>query len=105
MEYFNKTKNDCLLKEIIKYQADIDILDVNGWTPLHKACEYENSGELVRFLLRNNANMFKFSNKKNFPIHIAALNDNVEAIESMLEFAGEQKDYLLEVFFFKFRIV
>ena len=77
-----------ILREILKFKADINITDANGWTPLHKACELGNI-EIVQFLLRNGADIFKFSNKKYYPIHIAALNNHPGVISSLIDFCDK----------------
>eukprot|EP00825_Cyclidium_porcatum_P019598 TRINITY_DN2230_c0_g1_i3.p1 TRINITY_DN2230_c0_g1~~TRINITY_DN2230_c0_g1_i3.p1 ORF type:complete len:744 (-),score=143.38 TRINITY_DN2230_c0_g1_i3:71-2302(-) len=84
IENYHKTHNDESLKYIISCNADIDISDSNGWTPLHYACE---KGEInvVKLLIQNKTNIHKFSNKGYQPIHIAALNDQAEIIEELIK--------------------
>ena len=68
----------------------MNVHDSNGWTPLHHACETGDKN-IVKILLDNNVDLFKFSNKGYFPIHIAALNNNYEIIQILLTYANENQ--------------
>jgi len=60
------------LKSIFKNNADIDIIDLNGWTALHNAAF---NGDINSLNLHKNAGAFlsAFSNQFKTPLHLAAL--------------------------------
>lgn len=74
IEYTAKTQDDSILKTIIKCGANLNIVDANGWTPLHHACE---KGDLkaIEILIKEDVNVNVFSNKGYYPVHIAAMNN------------------------------
>ena len=68
----------------------MNLYDSNGWTALHHACETGDK-TIVKILLENEADLFKFSNKGYFPIHIAALNNHYEIIQILLNYINENQ--------------
>ncbi len=78
------------MKTIIKCDADVNLYDSNGWTPLHHACETGDK-TIVKILLDNQADLFKFSNKGYYPTHIAALNNHYELIQMLINHANENQ--------------
>lgn len=84
------------MKTIIECDANINLYDSNGWTPLHHACE-TGDGNIVKILLDNQADLFKFSNKGYYPIHIASLNNHYEIVKMLINNAHENnKNSILE---------
>jgi ankyrin repeat protein len=72
------------LLSILKSNADANITDSNGWSPLHHAAF---NGDLlsVNILKENGANINAFSNQFKTPLHFAALNNHPAIIASLLE--------------------
>lgn len=55
---------------------------------MHHACE-SGDQNIVRMLLENRADPFKFSNKGYYPIHIAAINNHYEIIQLLINHSSE----------------
>lgn len=79
-----------MLESIFKQNANVDIIDSNGWTALHHAA---HNGDLqsVRQLLEAQANVNAFSNQFKTSLHLAALNNHEEVSECLLQ-AGAALD-------------
>ena len=80
-----------MLKHVLKCGADVNIMDSNGWTPLHSACQYGDL-EIVKILVEDNANINKFSNTGYYPVHIAALNNHDKVIEYLCNKGKHKKN-------------
>ncbi|MBP7496217.1 MAG: ankyrin repeat domain-containing protein [Bacteroidales bacterium] len=76
--YSNKKKSLKLAKLLLELGADINY-EIEGWNALWEACLSKNI-ELVKFLLKNNANPNPVS---------------VDEFESLLDFAQNEEDYCL----------
>lgn len=72
------------LDTIFNQNADINILDSNGWTALHHA---SHRGDLVSVntLIRYGANLNAISNQFKTPLHLASLNNHFEVVQALLE--------------------
>ena len=79
IDYTVKAKDDSMLKTIIKCGADLNIVDANGWTALHHACE-KGDIKVIEILISENVIVNAYSNKGYYPIHIAALNNHPSII-------------------------
>lgn len=84
-----------MLSQVIKNNADIDIQDSNGWTVLHHSC-YNGDYKSTQVLITNKANLYKRTNKKYLPIHLATINDHAQIIELLVE-SDVRKDNQLNV--------
>ena len=71
------------LEAIFRSNADIDIIDSNGWTALHHAA-YNGDIKSVNLLKNNGANINAFSNQFKTPLHFAALNNHPDVVASLL---------------------
>lgn len=62
IQFVNTSKDDTILKSVIKCNANLNISDSNGWTSLHHACK---NGDLpsVEYLIQNKANISLSSSK------------------------------------------
>ena len=80
----HKPLKEKTLASIKKQNADINIIDSNGWTALHHAA---NSGDLtsVNKLIEYKANVNAFSNQFKTPLHFAALNNHDKVVDSLLK--------------------
>ncbi|EGR33877.1 hypothetical protein IMG5_033560 [Ichthyophthirius multifiliis] len=78
------TKDDTILKNVVKCDADINITDSNGWTSLHHASK---NGDLatVQYLISEKSDINKFSNKGYQPIHIAAMYNHPDVLQFLLD--------------------
>lgn len=76
-----------MLNQVLEMEADVNVTDTNGWTPLHHAAQY---GELeaITSLIKRGASVHIFSNKGYFPIHVAALNNQSKAIKLLVEYGA-----------------
>lgn len=84
-----------MIDTIHKCNADMNIVDANGWTALHHAA---HNGDLasVNQLISVKADINAVSNQFKTPLHFAALNNHRDVVESLIK-AGcnlEPKDEL-----------
>lgn len=71
------------LRAIIDQDADLNIVDNNGWTPLHHAAyigDYESAVELIS----HGAKVNSYSNSMKTPLHFAALNNHADVINLLV---------------------
>jgi ankyrin repeat protein len=63
-----------MLDKVLEMEADVNVIDTNGWSPVHHAAYY---GELdaIKILLSRGASLDIFSNKGYYAIHVAASNN------------------------------
>lgn len=80
----SKADKNSALTAIIDCNADLDILDSNGWTALIHAC-YTGDLESAKTLLQNGAKVNAFSNQQKQALHFAALKDSVPCIRLLLQ--------------------
>ena len=73
-----------MLDSIIKSNADINIIDSNGWTALHHAA-FNGDLTSVQKLKEEGANIYAFSNQFNTPLHLAALKNRYKVVEYLIE--------------------
>jgi len=73
-----------MLESIFSQNADINIIDSNGWTALHHAA-YNGDLNSVNLLKKAGANINAFSNQFKTPLHFAALMEHVDVVASLLE--------------------
>lgn len=75
--------------------ADINIIDSNGWTALHHAA-YHGDIKSVDQLIEAGANFNAFSNQFKTPLHFAAMNNHDSVVASLLRVGAnkEAKDEL-----------
>lgn len=71
------------LESIFKQNADVNIVDSNGWTALHHAA-YLGDLKSVEQLLQGGANINAFSNQFKTPLHFAALNNHPLVLKTLL---------------------
>ena len=71
------------LEQIFKCNADINMIDANGWTALHHAA-YTGDLPSVELLTGAGANVNAVSNQYKTPLHFAALNNHEEVLAALL---------------------
>ena len=69
-----------------KHGAVVDVLDLDGCTPLHVTAEILQSVDIMRWLLKHGANASTQTHNGRTPLHRAALNANLEAVQVLLEY-------------------
>ena len=69
-----------------KHGAVVDVRDRNGWTPLHLTAGIPQSVDIMRWLLKHNADASTQTNNRRTPLHRAAYNANLEAVQVLLEY-------------------
>jgi ankyrin repeat protein len=67
-----------------KHGAVLDVLDIDGWTPLHAAGR-SGSVDIMRWLLNHGANARAQSDMRRTPLHQAAFTVELGAVEVLLE--------------------
>ncbi|CAD8132274.1 unnamed protein product [Paramecium pentaurelia] len=84
IEQTHKSSNKTMLNKVLEMDADVNVIDTNGWTPLHHAAFY---GELwaISTLIERGAYQQISSNKGYYPIHVAALNNQAMAVQLLIE--------------------
>lgn len=65
------------LKELLKYSADVNIKDDEGFTPLMRACMNNNNG-IAKILIRNNASIWLLNNFGESALLLSSKLDNIE---------------------------
>ncbi|XP_035896870.1 tyrosine-protein kinase Shark isoform X1 [Anopheles stephensi] len=77
--------DDKILLKLIERGANINSRDAKGNTPLHYACARRNGLEMVRMLIKASANLQARNSETGWvPLHEAADNGNVDAIQELL---------------------
>ncbi|CAD8166775.1 unnamed protein product [Paramecium pentaurelia] len=71
-----------------QFYIDINIRDLDDWTPLHFACQ-QNNTEIVQLLLHQQANPRLFSLDMKSPLHIAAMKNNSTICELLINFGAD----------------
>ena len=74
-----KAENVETIKTILEYDANINLIDYNGWTALHHAA-FKGDYEACVELIRNDANVNAYSTLIKTPIHLAANYNHPEII-------------------------
>jgi ankyrin repeat protein len=72
------------IKTLLDYEADVNLIDYNGWTALHHAAfkgDFEASVELIK----NGANVNAYSTMMKTPLHLAAFYNHPEIINLLVE--------------------
>ena len=77
-----KEKHDTL-QPIFDQNADVNIIDSNGWTALHHAA-YNGDLQSVNQLRDAQAEINSFSNQFKTPLHFAAMNNFDKIVDSLL---------------------
>ena len=80
--------NLAIVKELLNYGADVDILNDDEEVPLHMACK-EGFVEIVKEILRRNHDRAKElveaqDNTKNTPMHFAVESGDLETVKVLL---------------------
>lgn len=84
------TNNVSLLRKMVDFGADINVLDWNGNTPLHVAIQ-NNHNDCVSALLsktstadqRNNIDLSVFNDSGLTPLHLAAMKNNLNVVKML----------------------
>jgi len=80
----NKTN---ALGAIIQCNANLDILDSNGWTALHHA-SYNGDLDSAKLLIEKGAKVRAFSNQERTALHFAAMKNHNQLIRLLYENKG-----------------
>ena len=68
-------QNIVTIRTLLDYNADINIMDYNGWTALHHAA-FKGDLNACAELIQNRANVNAFSTSMKTPIHLAAYHNH-----------------------------
>ena len=95
LHYASRFGRSDLVKELLKYNVSIDVLNKDGETALHTASEKGNA-EIVAQLLANGANVRLYAehdNKKNEKaLHIASRYGHIEVLKEVLKYDTDIDD-------------
>lgn len=84
---------NCIIKSDKNIVENIEIVDAFGWSPLYWAAAKNNTsilGSLLQAILRYRASVdIEDMLIGRSPLHIAATNDNVEAVELLINYGAE----------------
>lgn len=77
-------ENTTTIRTLLDYNADINLMDYNGWTALHHA---SFKGDLIAWaeLIQNGANVNAFSTSMKTPLHLAAYYNHPEIIHLLAQ--------------------
>jgi ankyrin repeat protein len=59
---------------------DLNIVDKNGWTPLHHAAR-NNALNSIEFLLDNGVDDIRLNKQQEAPIHVAIIHNQLKALK------------------------
>ncbi|KAG5038312.1 putative protein S-acyltransferase 23 [Glycine max] len=79
---------------VVKYHADFDVPDNDGWSPLHWAA-YKGFADTIRLLLFRDASQGRQDKDGCTPLHWAALRGNAEAC-TVLVHAGTKEELMVK---------
>ncbi|KAM6581861.1 hypothetical protein CsatA_005635 [Cannabis sativa] len=99
IEKRNKIKGDSMIEKVLEVYGN-DILegqDEHGWTPLHYAAHLNEFGLVNKFLSKHSLICCIQDNEGMSPLHIAAKNVSVEALESLKEGSGSYRYKMFEL--------
>lgn len=71
------------IKTLLDYDADINLIDYNGWTALHHAA-FKGDFEACVELCENGANVNAYSTSMKTPLHLAAYHNHPEIIHLLV---------------------
>lgn len=71
------------IKTLMDYEADVNLIDYNGWTALHHAA-FKGDVESCRELIENGANVNAYSTSMKTPLHLAAFHNHPEIIHLLV---------------------
>ncbi|CAD8164851.1 unnamed protein product [Paramecium pentaurelia] len=71
-----------------QFYIDLNIRDLDDWTPLHFACQQSNT-EIVQLLLHQQANPKLLSLDGKSPLHIAAMRNHSTICELLINFGAD----------------
>ncbi|XP_065081217.1 ankyrin repeat domain-containing protein 49 [Ochlerotatus camptorhynchus] len=78
-----------VLEEVIgKKPSIVNVIDSDGYTPLHKAC-YNNNVEMAKLLLRHGANLEARTELGWTPLHSACKWNNAECVALLLQHGAD----------------
>lgn len=72
------------VRTLLEYDANVDAVTLEGWTPLHKAAYYGNT-QCVRELVSGGCNLKSVTNKSFTAIHLAAMTDRAVCMEALCD--------------------
>lgn len=76
--------NISTIRTILDYNADVNMIDYNGWTALHHAA-FKGDFEACAELIRNGANVNAYSTSIKTPLHLAANYNHPEIIHLLAQ--------------------
>ena len=88
LHFAAKRGNILAVQSLIAHKAGINVADNLGFSPLYYATR-ERKLEVIRYLLENGAAITK-ANKPFTPLHVAAFNGDLAAIECMFQIKGTE---------------
>ena len=74
-----------VVKELLKYVADIDVVDSNGQASAHLAA-YHGEAECLKVLIANGSSMALEDKQGRSPAHLAAIKNHPVALRYMYEY-------------------
>lgn len=72
-----------VMKTLLDYEADVNLEDYNGWTPLHHAAKKGDLEACVE-LIQNGANVNAYSTSMKTPLHLAAFFNHPEIVHLLV---------------------
>lgn len=80
----SKHKNIEIIKYLIEFGADVNILNEDGDTPLHYA-SMEGHLEIVKYLIESGADVNILDKERDTPLHYASDNGNLDTVKYLIQ--------------------
>ena len=77
------SNNTATIKTLLDYDAEVNLIDYNGWTALHHAA-FKGDFEACVELIQNGANLNAYSTSMKTPLHLAAFYNHPEIVHLLV---------------------
>ncbi|MCY3877507.1 MAG: ankyrin repeat domain-containing protein [Rhodobacteraceae bacterium] len=79
------SENPKTIRKLVNFGANVNARTRDGWTPLHQAAYYNETPGIASALIKIGADLNPQDNEGRTPLYQATANNNVQAVEEILE--------------------